>query len=110
MSILQGFIAFSDSASLYYIVGKSEAHVLIWHDPSYYVQICQPKCQISEKTEYFEYAITVLKQNLFCFINLSGIYNVILQGKVEDNILDEARQRHYRKIAEFRDMELRDIK
>ena len=66
----------------------------IWHAPSYYVQLCQPKCQIYEKTEYFEYATTVLKPNLFYFINLSGINNVILQGKVEDKILDEARQRH----------------
>ena len=62
----------------------------IWHAPSYYVQLCQPKCQIYEKTEYFEYATTVLKPNLFYFINLSGINNVILQGKVEDKILDEA--------------------
>ena len=66
----------------------------IWHAPSYYVQLCQPKCQIYEKTEYFEYATTVLKPNLFYFINLSGINNEILQGKVEDKILDEARQRH----------------
>ena len=56
------------------------------------VQLCQPKCY--EKTEYFEYATTLLKPNLFNFINLSGINNVILQGKVEDKILDEARQRH----------------
>ena len=47
-----------------------------------------------KKTEYFEYATTVLKPNLFYFINLSGINNVILQGKVEDKILDEARQIH----------------
>ena len=64
------------------------------HAPSYYVQLCQPKCQIYEKTEYFEYATTVLKPNLFYFINLSGINNVILQGKVEDKVLDETRQRH----------------
>ena len=52
----------------------------------------------------------MLKPNLFYFINLSGINNVILQGKVEDKILDEARQRHItEKFAEFRDMELRDI-
>ena len=66
----------------------------IGHAPSYYVQLCQPKCQIYEKTEYFEYATTVLKPNLFYFVNLSGINNVILQGKVEDKILDEATQRH----------------
>ena len=65
-----------------------------WHAPSYYVQLCQPKCQIYEKTEYFEYATTVLKPNLFYLINLFGINNVILQGKVEDKISNEARQRH----------------
>ena len=64
------------------------------HAPSYYVQLCQPKCQIYEKTEYFEYATTVLKPNLFYLINLFGINNVILQGKVEDKISNEARQRH----------------
>ena len=64
------------------------------HAPSYYVQLCQPKCQIYEKTEYFEYATTVLKPNLFYLINLFGINNVILQGKVEDTISNEARQRH----------------
>ena len=57
-----------------------------WYAPSYYVQLCQPKCQIYEKTEYFEYATTVLKPNLFYLINLFGINNVILQGKVEDKI------------------------
>ena len=66
----------------------------LWYAPSYYVQLCQPKCQIYEKTEYFEYATTVLKPNLFYLINLFGIKNVILQGKVEDKILNEARQRH----------------
>ena len=65
-----------------------------WHAPSYYVQLCQPKWQIYEKIEYFEYATTVLKPNLFYLINLFGINNVILQGKVEDNISNEARQRH----------------
>ena len=64
----------------------------IWHAPSYYVQLCQPKCQISEKAEYFEYTTTVLKPNLFHFINLFAINNVILQGKFEDKILHEARQ------------------
>ena len=54
--------------------------ILIWHAPSYYVQLCQPKCQIYEKTEYL--------------INLFGINNVILQEKVEDKVLNEARQRH----------------
>ena len=68
--------------------------IMIWHAPSYYVQLCQPKCQIYEKTEYFEYATTVLKPNLFYLINLFGINNVILQGKVEDKISNEARQRH----------------
>ena len=29
--------------------------------PSYYVQVCQLKYQISEKNEYFEYTTTVLK-------------------------------------------------
>ena len=67
---------------------------LIWHAPSYYVQLCQPKCQIYEKTKYFEYAPTVLKPNLFYLINFSGINNAILEGKVEDKILNEARQRH----------------
>ena len=66
----------------------------IRHAPSYYVQLCQPKCQIYEKTEYFEYAPTVLKPNLFYLINFSGINNAILEGKVEDKILNEARQRH----------------
>ena len=66
----------------------------IWHAPSYYVQLCQPKCQIYEKTEYFEYVTTVLKPNLFYLITLSGINNIILQRKVEDKIWDEARQRH----------------
>ena len=68
--------------------------IYIGHTPSYYVQLCQPKCQIYEKTEYFEYATTVLKPNLFYLINLFGINNVILQGKVEDKISNEARQRH----------------
>ena len=40
------------------------------------------------------YATTVLKPNLFYLINLFGINNVILQGKVEDKISNEARQRH----------------
>ena len=39
------------------------------------------------------YTTTVLKHDLFYFINLSGINNVILQGKV-NKILNEARQRH----------------
>ena len=66
----------------------------IRHAPSYYVQLCQPKCQIYEKNEYFEYATTVLKPILFYLINLFGINNVILQGKVEDKISNESRQRH----------------
>ena len=66
----------------------------IWHAPSYYVQLCRPKCQIYEKTEYFEYATTVLKPNSFYLINLFGVNNVILQGKVKDKISNEARQRH----------------
>ena len=77
------------------------------HAPSYYVQLCQPKCQIYDKTEY---ATTVLKPNLFYLINLFGVNNVILQGKVKDKISNEARQRHItEKFAEFQDMELRDI-
>ena len=38
--------------------------------------------------------LRVLKPNLFYLINLFGTKNVILQGKVEDKILNEARQRH----------------
>ena len=68
--------------------------IAIWHAPRYYAQLCQPKCQIYEKTEYFEYATTMLKPNLFYLINLFGINNVILQGKVEDKISNEARHRH----------------
>ena len=42
----------------------------------------------------------MLKPNLFDLINLFGINNVILQGKVEDKISNEARQETYnRKIA-----------
>ena len=45
----------------------------------------------------------VLKPNLFYFINLSAINNVILQGKVEDKILFKARQRHItEKLWNFR--------
>ena len=69
-------------------------HILIWHAPRYYVQLCQPKCQIYEKTEYFEFATTVLKPNLFYLINLFGINNIILQVKDEYKISNEARQRH----------------
>ncbi len=39
-----------------------------------------------------------------------GINNVILQGKVEDKILNKARQRHItEKNSEFWDMELHNI-
>ena len=36
----------------------------------------------------------MLKPNLFDLINLFGIDNVILEGKVEDKISNETRQRH----------------
>ena len=57
---------------------------------------------LRKQNEYFEYATTVLKPNLFYFINLFGINNVILRGKVENKILKEARQTYYRNIVEFR--------
>ena len=51
----------NDSESFCFL--QMNDQIEIWHAPSYYVQLCQPKCQIYEKTEYFEYATTVLKPN-----------------------------------------------